>query len=145
MNEREYRSATEKLKLAAFLQFVLPGCPCIYYGDEAGMEGFEDPFNRGCFPWEQIDGSLFTFYQSLAKLKQEYSALQIGGIRLVFAENGVCCFERETGEEHLVFLVSVRDSYDCFLEHQPVTLGNAERQESRLVLEKYGYVLFRTD
>ncbi len=145
MSEREYRSATEKLKLAAFLQFVLPGCPCIYYGDEAGMEGFEDPFNRGCFPWEQIDGSLFTFYQSLAKLKQEYSALQIGSIRLLFAENGVCCFERETEEEHLVFLVSVRDSYDCFLEHQPVTLGNAERQESRLVLEKYGYVLFRTD
>ena len=67
MNEREYRSATEKLKLAAFLQFVLPSCPCIYYGDEAGMEGFEDPFNRGCFPWEQIDGSLFTFYQSLAR------------------------------------------------------------------------------
>jgi glycosidase len=39
------------LKTAALLQFTLPGAPCVYYGDEAGMEGFEDPFNRRFFPW----------------------------------------------------------------------------------------------
>lgn len=31
-------------------QYCLPGVPCVYYGDEAGMEGYKDPFNRGCYP-----------------------------------------------------------------------------------------------
>ena len=38
-----------RLRLATLLQFCLPGVPCIYYGDEAGMEGYRDPFNRGCY------------------------------------------------------------------------------------------------
>ncbi|MCL2798501.1 MAG: glycoside hydrolase family 13 protein, partial [Firmicutes bacterium] len=41
----------QKLKMATVLQYTLPGCPCVYYGDEAGLEGFEDPFNRRCYPW----------------------------------------------------------------------------------------------
>ena len=39
------------LKLASLMQYTLPGIPCVYYGDEAGMEGYRDPFNRVCFPW----------------------------------------------------------------------------------------------
>ncbi len=39
------------LKMAMFLQFALPGVPSIYYGDEAGMTGGTDPYNRGSFPW----------------------------------------------------------------------------------------------
>ncbi|EKC50682.1 protein containing Glycosyl hydrolase, family 13, catalytic region domain protein, partial [human gut metagenome] len=35
---------------AMVLQFFLPGVPCIYYGDEAGLEGYKDPFNRRCYP-----------------------------------------------------------------------------------------------
>ena len=41
--------------MASFLQFTLPGAPSIYYGDEAGMEGYRDPFNRRTFPWGRED------------------------------------------------------------------------------------------
>lgn len=35
---------------ASAMQYTLPGVPCVYYGDEAGMEGYKDPFNWGCYP-----------------------------------------------------------------------------------------------
>lgn len=40
------------LKIAAAIQYTLPGFPSVYYGDEVGMEGLKDPFNRQAFPWE---------------------------------------------------------------------------------------------
>ena len=43
--------ARRRLKILSLLQFSIPGVPCIYYGDEAGMQGYEDPYNRGPYPW----------------------------------------------------------------------------------------------
>ena len=37
--------------------------PCVYYGDEAGMEGYRDPFNRGCYPWGEEDPDLLAWYR----------------------------------------------------------------------------------
>lgn len=49
---------------------MLPGMPCIYYGDEAGMTGYRDPFNRAYYPWGREDGNLISFYRSLARVKK---------------------------------------------------------------------------
>ena len=43
------------LKLASLILYTFPGSPMLYYGDEAGMQGFEDPLNRGTYPWGQED------------------------------------------------------------------------------------------
>ena len=53
-----------RLRLATFLQFTLPGAPCIYYGDEAGMTGYRDPFNRGYYPWGKEDLALQGHYRA---------------------------------------------------------------------------------
>ena len=55
MTPVQRKTALMRLRMAVFLQFTLPGMPCIYYGDEAGMEGFEDPFCRACYPWGRED------------------------------------------------------------------------------------------
>jgi len=65
-------SAISKVKLAAFMQFALPGNPCIYYGDEVGLQGFEDPLNRRFFPWDNINEELHSHYISLGKLKKVF-------------------------------------------------------------------------
>lgn len=52
------RMALQRLKLAYTLCATLPGIPCIYYGDEAGLEGYRDPFNRRFFPWGKEEGDL---------------------------------------------------------------------------------------
>jgi len=54
------------------MQFALPGNPCIYYGDEVGLQGFEDPLNRRFFPWDNINEELHSHYISLGKLKKVF-------------------------------------------------------------------------
>ena len=54
-------------KLGAALQFSVPGVPSIYYGDEQGMEGVGDPFNRA--PFREGDGELYEYYVNLSALR----------------------------------------------------------------------------
>lgn len=62
--------------LAATLQFCLPGVPCVYYGDERGMHGFLDPFNRETF--REAPHDLTEYYRTLARLRREADAMQTG-------------------------------------------------------------------
>lgn len=91
MSDRE--SAKKRLKIAAVLQYTLPGVPCVYYGDEAGMEGFEDPFNRRGYPWGNEDGELIEFYRALGKLRK-LNALKDGSVTEVSADGKAFSFIR---------------------------------------------------
>jgi Glycosidases len=67
----EYKKAKEKVKIAAVLQYFLPGVPCVYYGDEIGMDGFEDPINRRPMNRNAPDTDLLNHYIRLGKLRCE--------------------------------------------------------------------------
>ena len=139
---REQRdSAKEKLKCAAFLQYILPGSPCIYYGDEAGMEGFEDPFNRGYFPWEAVDENLYSYFQKLGTLKAGTQALRIGSVRVEELTEKVICIERRFENELLIALCNTGEAYDCFTTLQPLFLQNAEVFGGRVRVNPFGAVL----
>ena len=102
----------ELLRLAAFLQFTLPGAPCIYYGDEAGMTGYRDPFNRACYPWGGEDQALQAFYRALARLKRENPALKVGRVEIVTAANGRVQFLRQNGAQTaMVFCNASREPW----------------------------------
>ena len=94
--------AKKRLKLAAFLQFTLPGSPSIYYGDEAGMEGGKDPFNRRPYPWDDPDTELIDYFRQLGGLRRKYPALRLGDIRFLQAQQGEIrfrrCWENQTVE-----------------------------------------------
>ena len=70
--------AKGRLWLAALLQMSLPGVPCIYYGDEAGMEGYADPYNRGPYPWEGGDADCGAIYRNAIMLRRTIPALERG-------------------------------------------------------------------
>ena len=57
--------------IASAIQFFLPGVPCVYYGDEIGMQGFEDPINRRPFTWDNIDDEILSHYKYLGKLRKD--------------------------------------------------------------------------
>lgn len=86
--------AKERFRLAGFLQFMLPGCPCVYYGDEAGMTGYRDPFNRQYYPWGKEDTALQGYIRQLAHLKNSREVLQKGNVRVLHAGEGRFAFRR---------------------------------------------------
>ncbi len=77
--------AQERMLMATFLQFMLPGMPSIYYADEAGMEGYKDPFNRRPYPWGMENGELLAHHRLLGKLRKEHAALRLGDIEFSVA------------------------------------------------------------
>ncbi len=90
----EYTYGISLLKCAMVLQFFLPGIPCIYYGDEAGMEGYRDPFNRRCYPWGNENIELIDFTRSLARVRQGTRAFEQGDMRFIEVDDNVCVFAR---------------------------------------------------
>ena len=63
------------VRLAALILFTFPGSPTVYYGDEAGMEGCEDPFNRGAYPWGHEDKDLKARFSLLGQLRKQRQSL----------------------------------------------------------------------
>ncbi|MDR3262893.1 MAG: glycoside hydrolase family 13 protein [Clostridiales bacterium] len=64
--------AVKKLKAAALIQFTLPGIPSVYYGDEVGLTGFEDPLNRAAYPYGRENTELLEFYRRLGQFRKEF-------------------------------------------------------------------------
>jgi len=76
------RTAMRRLRLAVFFQMIFPGAPAIFYGDEVGLTGGDDPYNRLAFPWEDRGGSpdmnLLSEFQLLTKLRRDHPVLRRG-------------------------------------------------------------------
>ena len=94
LSESQRKLAKQRLILAATLQFMLPGCPSVYYGDEAGVEGGKDPFNRRTYPWGREDAQLLTHFKALGALRKTYPALRLGDTEFIAAGNGWVEFVR---------------------------------------------------
>lgn len=94
LTEEQNALAHERLLVASFLQYTLPGAPCLYYADEAGMEGYKDPFNRRTYPWGQEDPALLAHYRALGTLRKGQEALRYGNIVFFHAEKGRLGFKR---------------------------------------------------
>ncbi len=96
LSEQEYKKAVELLKLSAVLQYTLPGVPSLYYGDEAGMQGFGDPFCRGFYPWGKENTELLEFYKSLGEVRRGCKAFCKGEFVPVASNGGVIAYMRKT-------------------------------------------------
>lgn len=106
LSPEDRKTALERLRVAAFLQFTLPGMASIYYGDEAGMEGFDDPFCRRTYPWGREDTALRAYYRSLCRLKKELPALRHGDVRVTAAGEGRIAFTRTAQEQRAEVFVN---------------------------------------
>ena len=92
LSRHQLEVAMERLLMASFLQYTLPGCPSLYYGDEAGMEGYKDPFNRRPYPWGREDWDLIHHFRRLGQLRKNCPCLRLGDIQFF-----------EAGDKHLGF------------------------------------------
>ena len=98
--------AVRRIKMAAIIQFCMPGSPTIYYGDEVGMQGFGDPLNRRTFPWGHEDHELLEFYRTLCAERDENEVLRRGELQFITAEGGHLVFSRTLGGRQMIVAVN---------------------------------------
>lgn len=79
------------------LMFSLPGVPCVYYGDEAGLDGGKDPSNRKFFPWDNIDSKSYDLYKKWIAYRKSEKNLKAGEFSTFYANNilGVLRFSKD--------------------------------------------------
>jgi len=109
LSGHEIERAKKRLRLAAALQFTLPGVPCVYYGDEAGMEGGADPFNRVCYPWGKEDQELISWYKKLAVIRKNHNCFKDGRYELIEAREGLFAFTRGEGSNRVLIAINASE------------------------------------
>jgi alpha-glucosidase len=109
-------------RVAVALLFTFPGTPSVYYGDEIGMDGGNDPDCRRCMIWDESEwnSGRRAFYQRLIRLRRSSPALHHGGFQVLYATGETLAFMREAPEERLI--VVARRGADS-LEALPVGHG----------------------
>ncbi len=105
----EKLKAVQMLKMASFLQMTLPGVPCIYYGDEAGVEGYKDPFNRTCFPWGHENKDLQAWYKKITGLRRENKVFAHGTYKTIKFGDSFFAYAREEGSECIIIAANVSE------------------------------------
>ncbi|MBU5436067.1 glycoside hydrolase family 13 protein [Pseudoflavonifractor sp. MSJ-37] len=105
-----YAPARERLMAGLLLLYAFPGSPTLYYGDEAGMEGFEDPFNRRTYPWGREDPVLRRWTARLGRLRRTCAPLRRGDIVYEKAEGPLLAFWRTLGNRRVLAAVNAGDA-----------------------------------
>ncbi len=125
MSKSEREKALHMLKAAYLIAATVPGVPAIYYGDEAGTEGYSDPFNRMPFPWHCVEQELLAFYRRMGEIRKD-ELYKDGEFRLLSLSRFFLAFSREN---------------DLFAA---VTLINNGDEEMRLLLPSEACLLAST-
>ncbi len=105
LDKAEYYNARSKLKMATILIYTLPGVPCIYYGDETGLEGYKDPFCRRTIPWDNLNKDIINWYAKLGKIRNDKVYVE-GIYEELFYDNGVFAFSRKTDDYEIITIVN---------------------------------------
>ena len=116
--EKDKQSAVSKVKVLSALQYALPGVPCIYYGDEAGLTGNADPENRSAFPWGEENQDLEYHYRMLGLIYDEHPVLKNGSFKMFSGD------AEDPGDDILMFLRA--DKNECILVVANRSYGDAD-------------------
>lgn len=113
LSEQNYLKGVSMMKIASLLQYTLPGVPSVYYGDEIGMQGMKDPFNRACMDWEHPNTELHKWYRRLGEIRRGCHVFAQGSFEPVFCRHKTVAYIRS--DENSMALVAVNLD-DCAVD-----------------------------
>jgi glycosidase len=106
MSEEEKSDGVRLLKTAYTILATLPGLPTIFYGDEAGLEGYGDPFNRMPYPWGKENDDLLSHYRAVGALRRSNNVYKDGEFELHLLNDNILAFSRSKNGVRYVTLVN---------------------------------------
>lgn len=133
LNKAQRELGEKRLMLASLMQFTFPGVPCIYYGDEAGMEGYRDPFNRGTYPWGKENKCLLSWYKKLAALRASNDMLKTGAFIPVYGSGDIYAYVRVIEKNRDVFGNRRNNGFAL------VIINRSSHKESQAILDLSGF------
>lgn len=128
LTDSEREMAKRRLKLASVIEFTLPGVPSIFYGDEAGVEGWSDPLNRVTFPWGREDAQLVEHFKKLGKIRKDNKQVFSGKIK--FVESDCLEYIRYSDEDSIRIIVNNTD------EIQKISATGKDLISGKVIKEK---------
>lgn len=107
----ECHGNVNRMKLAIAYQFLYIGVPYIYYGDEIGLDGGDDPENRKCMIWdkEKQNRELFDFYKNMINIRKNNKVFTFGNFKEVYCENNIIAFKRVLEKEEVLCVFNNSD------------------------------------
>ena len=106
MDDLERGIAKRRLRMAYAILATIPGIPTIFYGDEAGLEGYHDPFNRMPYPWGYEDRKLINYFKSIGKIRRTNEVYKEGDFNLLYLDENTLIFERLDDKHSYVTFVN---------------------------------------
>ena len=156
LTEEQYRQGKNMLKVAMTLMFFLPGVPSIYYGDEAGLQGYKDPFNRRCYPWGNEDQELINFVSELSRVRKSIPNMKDG--RTYFVVNDgytiderVVAFTRQGNLDYIFFInrsadeVKISDVSQKLFRFRNFKQYNGSYDNDCVTLPPYDYAIVEAE
>jgi alpha-glucosidase len=104
----EVENNTALYKLAVVLLYTYIGIPSIFYGDEIGLSGGDDPYNRKVMPWDSDSRNLelFVFFKKMISLRKENRVLQYGSFIELLTEGDLYVFCRKLHEQTVIVVLN---------------------------------------
>ncbi len=133
LTQAQYKRGVALLKIASAIQYTVYGVPSVFYGDEAGLEGYHDPFCRRTYPWGKENKELLAHYRLLGKIRNEHPVFTDGDFVLELAEGGTLAYSR-VGRGERIRIIANMD--DCDISY-PVS----ENATDLLSTERYSGVV----
>lgn len=125
LSHDDYQRGRRRLLAGWALINALPGIPCLYYGDEAGMTGMADPYCRGAYPWGREDTDLRERFRAIMTLRAQSAALRTGAMHLHAVGADVVLVERR--------IQNGRDAFDQPAKDELKVLAVNRSSEQRCV------------
>jgi glycosidase len=143
LSKEELCTGIKLLKLAVVLQMTLPGVPCIFYGDEVGLEGWKDPFNRICFPWEHENVEILSHYRYISELRRNSKVFAEGSYKCLIHDKEVFVFQRYNSEEKIIIGINLSETTITLKLHENMKEYGSINVGSTFDLKKGSYIILQ--
>ena len=141
MTSEERQIAIKRLKMAYAVNSTVPGIPCVFYGDEAGVEGYRDPFNRLPFPWGREDSGLLEFYRKIGEIRIGEPLYKNGLFKILHCDSDALAFARYDDKSCIVTIIN-RSSKTVKIASNSITRNLLTDKIEKTILEN-GVAIFK--
>lgn len=143
LSSEQYALGIKRMKQAMAIISFMPGLPMIYYGDEVGMQGYSDPFNRLPFPWGKEDLELLSFYQRIGKWRRRRAVLRRGEFSLHRLDPECMICERFDRNERAFLIVNRSETtFEQSFYGEIRNLIEGRKVGDKILVEPNGFALF---